>query len=539
MGFFEKRLPLPATQAQDRGKAATAAGIEIVGMGKRFGSVTALDDVSLHIKPGEFHALLGENGAGKSTLVKCLIGFYTPDSGQIVINGRETVIATPKDADAVKIGMVYQHFTLIPSMSVAENVVLARCDLPRVIDWQTEKETIRRFVDSMPFKMDLNARVSSLSAGEKQKVEILKQLYLERRFLILDEPTSVLTPSEADDILGMLKQLCARKELTVLLITHKFREVKKFADAVSVLRKGRYIGTRMVDGVGEDTLATMMIGAAPEIPVLTRESNSIPGPARLRVEGLTVNNDEGVAAVRTVDLCVHPGEIVGIAGVSGNGQRELVEALLGQRPVDRGRVRMNEEPYGGSREEMRRHRLYSLPEEPLKNACVPGMSVSDNVSLRNFDLSPFASGIWMRRKRRQGQADAYIKNFNVKCDGSQARIDTLSGGNVQRAILARELSHPVDVLIVANPVFGLDFAAVAEIHGRIMAARNNGAAVLLISEDLDELLILADRIDVMSEGKVVFSAQRADFDVQQIGRYMAGGVMRVEACDPSGPNRNK
>jgi simple sugar transport system ATP-binding protein len=499
-----------------------AIAIELLGMSKHFGPLAALDDVSLKVEAGDFHALLGENGAGKSTLVKCLVGFYHPDEGQIMINGRETPIASPKDADAAHIGMVYQHFTLIPSMTVAENLVIAKGKLPATINWKAERAALDVFMRAVPFKIDLDADASSLAAGEKQKVEIIKQLFLRRRFLILDEPTSVLTPSEADEILGLLRDLCARGELTVLLITHKFREVMAFANTVSVLRRGRFIGSKKTAQVTQQTLAEMMVGDTPPAPNLARSPVDAAAAPRLAIEGLQVRGDKGPLAVRNVRIAVKPGEIVGIAGVSGNGQRELVETLLGQRDREAGSVTVHGGPYTASREEIRRHKLYSLPEEPLKNASVAGMSVADNMALRNFDVAPLACGIWLRKTPQAEQARRYVTDFNVKCAGIGARIDTLSGGNVQRTVLARELSQTVEVLIVANPVFGLDFAAVAETYSRIMAARNAGAAVLLISEDLDELLTLADRIVVMSEGELVHEVERENFNVPEIGRYMAG-----------------
>lgn len=503
---------------------ASALSIEVVGMRKQFGALVALDDVSINIRAGDFHAVLGENGAGKSTLVKCLVGFYTQDAGQILIDGRETVIASPKDADTARIGMVYQHFTLIPSMTVAENLVIAKGNLPSRIDWKAERAALDLFMQTVPFAINLDAYASTLAAGEKQKVEILKQLYLRRRFLILDEPTSVLTPAEADEILGLLRNLCKNDVLTVLLITHKFREVTAFCDTVSVLRRGRHIGTMAASDVTVDQIAEMMVGEAPPAPNLLR-SATYPQPARLEIDRLQVRGDKGTLAVRDLSLAIRPGEIVGIAGVSGNGQRELVEALSGQRAIAGGSVSIGGAPYHATREEMRRQRVYSLPEEPLKNACVPSMSVAANMALRSFDIAPLARGVWLRNAHRDAQAVDYIGAFNVKCAGIDARIDTLSGGNVQRAVLARELSREVDVLIVANPVFGLDFAAVAETWSRLMAVRNGGTAVLLISEDIDELLTLADRIVVMSEGELVYEVPRAEFNLNVIGRYMAGHAL--------------
>ncbi len=509
-----------------------ALGLEITGMTKRFGAFTALEEVSIRVAPGSLHALLGENGAGKSTLVKCIVGFHPPDSGQIQVDGHEQAIRSPHDAHSLGIGMVYQHFTLVPSMTVAENLVMSRGDVPAVLDWSKERARLAAFMDTVPFRVPLDRPVSQLAVGEKQKVEILKQLYLQRRFMILDEPTSVLTPAEADEVLGMVKGLARAGQVTVLMITHKFREVTGFADEVSVLRRGRLAGSGRVAALTPAQMAGMMVGER-ELPQgrsqdddavqasLPRAQGTDAAP-RLVLNELVVESDIGQPAVNRVSLAVRPGEILGIAGVSGNGQRELVQALVGQRAPRSGEIRVDGTPYRATRAEMRRHRVYSLPEEPLRNACVPRMSVAENMAFRNFDLAPLASGFWLRRGAMLAQAARWIGEFGVKTRGPGAAIGTLSGGNVQRAVLARELSWPVSVLIVANPVFGLDFAAVAEIHARILAARAAGAAVLLVSEDLDELLELSDRLVVISEGRLVHETATASADIDVIGRCMAG-----------------
>jgi len=506
------------------GEGGPALDVEMIGMTKRFGAFTALDDVSIKIAPGSFHTLLGENGAGKSTLVKCLIGYYPPDAGQIIAGRRERVIRSPHDAHALGIGMVYQHFTLVPSMTVAENLVMACDDVPALVRWRRERERLNAFMADVPFRVDLDRPVARLAAGEKQKVEILKQLYLRRRFMILDEPTSVLTPSEADEVLGMLWKMTRAGQVTVLMITHKFREVLAFADTVSVLRRGRLVGGGPLAELDAARLAEMMVGTR-EIPQAHAgkvESGPRPAAPRVAIRDLQVEDDAGLPAVRGVSLTVAAGEIVGIAGVSGNGQRELVEALVGQRVPTAGEVRMDGDPYRALRRQIRRHHAFSLPEEPLRNACVPGMSVAENMALRNFDQAPLATGPWLRRAAVRTQAERWIGEFRVKTRGPDAPIATLSGGNVQRAVLARELSDAVSVLIAANPVFGLDFAAVAEIHDRILAARNGGAAVLLVSEDLDELLELSDRILVMFGGRIVHETTAARADIAVIGPCMAG-----------------
>ncbi|WP_050886441.1 ABC transporter ATP-binding protein [Bradyrhizobium sp. STM 3843] len=490
-------------------------------MTMRFGDFTALDNVELKVRPGSFHALLGENGAGKSTLVKCIMGYYHPTEGAILIGGRERAVHNPKDAHALGLGMVYQHFTLVPAMTVAENLVLARDHVPAVVDWTKERDELAFFLSRMPFQVPLNAKVADISAGERQKCEILKQLYLKRRFLILDEPTSVLTPGEADEVLGMLKAMVQAGDLTILMITHKFREVMAFADEVTILRRGKLAGRGPVTELTPDDMARMMIGAEQLTvqPARTGEAGTI----RLELDSICARDDAGEIAVSDLSLAVRAGEIVGIAGVSGNGQRQLVEVLAGQREADSGAIRVSGEAYHAEREEMRRHKMSLLPEEPLKNACVGGMSVADNIALREFDRAPFArSSWWLSRTAFRDNAKQKIARYKIKTRTPETPIAALSGGNVQRAVLARELGHDVEVLVAANPCFGLDFAAVAQIHAEIMAARNRGAAVLLVSEDLDELLELSDRLVVMFHGRLVYETRASDADLTEIGRHMAG-----------------
>jgi len=489
--------------------------------------------VSIKVRPGTVHALLGENGAGKSTLVKGLVGYGLLDEGQISADGREVHIASPRDAQALGIGMVYQHFTLASGLSVEENLLLARGSLPWKIDWTAEREALNAFMQRMPFRLPLDAPVSGLAAGEKQKLEILKQLYLKQRFLILDEPTSVLTPQEADEVLGLMRDLTTRGELTVLMITHKFREVMAYADDVTVLRKGRQVGTSAVSATSRDALAGLMMGAAETRDTAVMDAVNAERVARkpvdpaarirLAMRDISIDDDRGHAAVRSASLAVRSGEILGIAGVSGNGQKEMVEALVGQRRVKTGEMEIAGDAYHATREEMTRRRVFAIPEEPLKNACVANMSVAQNLALRDFDRTPLRRGGWrLDRRAMRDRAAHLIDDFNVRPPLPERAIGTLSGGNVQRAVLARELGQPVDVLIVANPVFGLDFASVADIHARIMAARDAGAAVLLVSEDLDELLELADRIVVIAEGELVYETPAASAERATLGHYMAG-----------------
>jgi ABC-type uncharacterized transport system ATPase subunit len=501
---------------------APPPALEAIGLDKSFGSFRALQDVSLRLAPGSFHALLGENGAGKSTLVKCIMGYHQPDAGRLLVDGREVQVRNPRQAQRLGIGMVYQHFTLVPNMTVAENLVLARSSLPFVVDWKSEQRALGAFLERTPFRVPLQAPVRTLAAGEKQKVEILKQLYLQSRVVILDEPTSVLTPGEADEVLGLLRTMARAGEISVLIITHKFREVTSFADEVTVLRRGRLAGGGPVGTLGTSAMAEMMVGAAPEGGAARRAQRK-PGDPRLRVDTISAEDDLGIPALAGVSFDVRAGEIVGIAAVAGNGQEELVEVLAGQRAATAGTLYVHGEEYRAGRDEIRRHRVRCLPEEPLRNACVPTMSVAENIAFRDFDRPPCTVGrVGLRPRAIRDRARQVIAEYKIKASSPDAPISSLSGGNVQRAVLARELGGAVEVLIAANPCMGLDFAAVAEIHGRLLEARNQGAAVLLVSADLDEVFALADRILVMSEGRIVHETPIDSAEVAVIGRHMAG-----------------
>ena len=500
-----------------------AVGVETIGMTMRFGSFTALDDVSIKIPAGSFHALLGENGAGKSTLVKCMMGFYHPTDGELLVDGREVPIASPKDASALGLGMVYQHFTLVPSLTGAENLVISRENVPRVIDWGKERADLAKFMESMPFKLPLDALVRDLAAGEKQKLEIIKQLYLGRSFLVLDEPTSVLTPGEATEVLGLVRGLTERGELTVLMISHKFHEVTAFADDVTVLRKGRLTGTGKVSALGHKAMAAMMIGDQPIAVLDSRLATRSDAESVLAIKSLQAPDRTGLKSIRVDDLDIRSGEIVGIAGISGNGQKEFLEVLAGQRQRNGGEVKVKGVPYGASRTESRRLNVRFIPEEPLRNACAPKMTVAENLAFRTFDINQSGKAVsWISAAAIKAYAARLVEQFKVKTASLSSPIAALSGGNVQRAVLARELTGDVDLLIVSNPCFGLDFSAVAEIRARIMKARNQGAGVLLLSEDLDELLELSDRIFVMSDGALVYETPIATANVQTIGAHMAG-----------------
>ncbi|WP_223423515.1 ABC transporter ATP-binding protein [Tateyamaria pelophila] len=497
-----------------------AIEVETLHMTMRFGAFTALDDCSIHIKPGSFHALLGENGAGKSTLVKCMMGFYHATSGEMLVNRKEARIADPKAAHTLGLGMVYQHFTLVPSLTAAENLVISREDAPQVINWRAERAALQAFMAKMPFQVPLDQPVRALAAGEKQKLEILKQLYLGRRFLILDEPTSVLTPDEADEVLGHVRKLCEDGIISVLMITHKFREVTAYADEVSVLRRGKLVGSGKVSDLTHADMAAMMMGDATLAEPGERTGGA--GAPVLQVQGVRAQDRSGHKGIEIANLTVHAGEIVGIAGISGNGQMELMEILTGQRALLSGQVLVQGAPYGASRKEAFSNRVRYLPEEPLQNACAPRMSVTENIAFRSFDVHDGSKRFWLSPRDMRDRAANLVSAFKVKTASLDSPVQSLSGGNVQRAVLARELSGEVDLLVISNPCFGLDFSAVSEIRARIMSARNKNAAILLMSEDLDEIMELSDRVLVMSEGRIAHDTPIAEADIATIGHYMGG-----------------
>jgi simple sugar transport system ATP-binding protein len=405
----------------------------------------------------------------------------------------------------------------------AENLVMARAHLPAVLDWRKEEQALRAFMERMPFQIEPTRPVRTLAAGERQKLEILKQLYLGNRILILDEPTSVLTPGEADEVLGLLRDMAKAREISILMISHKFREVTSFAGEVTVLRRGRVAGQGKVADLTPAEMARMMVGG--EVP---RGSSArverAPGETRLSLRSVQAVDDRGIGVLNGVTLDVRAGEIVGIAGVSGNGQDELLEVIAGQRTLSSGSIVVDGAPYHGTRDQARASKLRCLPEEPLRNACVPTMSVAENIGFRGYDRPPFTTlGGWLvKRDALRKHAAEAVTAFGIKTPTVDTPMARLSGGNVQRSVLARELQGDPRVLVVANPCFGLDFAAVAFIRTRLLEARNAGVAVLLISADLDEVFALADRILVISSGKIAYETPIAAAEVATIGKHMAG-----------------
>jgi ABC-type uncharacterized transport system ATPase subunit len=495
--------------------------VEVLEVSKRFGAVRALDAVSLTVRPGSFHAIIGENGAGKSTVAKCMLGVYSPDAGEVRVDGVR--ISGPAQARGLGVGMVFQQFKLIPSLTVAENLILAREDLPAFPQWRELRAGLRRFLQTSPFTVDLDAKVAHLAAGQKQKVEILKQLYLETKILILDEPTSVLTPAESEEVMTAVSALVKKGSLSVVLISHRFPEVMNFADEVTVMRGGRVVISLPVKQTNPAQLAEYMMGQSRPPQPLTKTSFPAGRPA-LEIDRLVVKGDTGLVAVDRVNLSVSPGEILGVAGVSGNGQRELVQAIAGQRSIESGSIRAFGEAFHPNRSSIRKTKLFTIPEEPLQNATVPAMSVAENLALRRFDQPPVARGRWfLHRGAMRDAALTVIQAFSIRPPDPEVSARSLSGGNLQKAVMGRDLmAGDAAILVVANPCMGLDFLATASLHNRLVEMRNRGGALLVVSEDLDELVELADRIVVMSGGRIAYETHSSKLDRTVIGSHFGG-----------------
>jgi simple sugar transport system ATP-binding protein len=497
--------------------------VEMRGIVKRFPGVLANAGVNLDVYAGEVHSLLGENGAGKSTLMRQLYGMYQPNEGQILIDGAPHVFHSPADAIRVGIGMIHQHFMLVPTLTVAENVALGlkssrepRLDLDKV------SAQVAELAKTYGLKVNPADYVWQLSVGEQQRVEIIKALYRGANVIILDEPTAVLTPQEVRDLFVTLKRMVSEGHALVF-ISHKLHEVMEISDRVTVLRDGRLIGTRPAAGVTRDALVAMMVGRAVK-PLTPQPLHA--GDARLKVTGLRAIGDRGVEALAGVDLEVRAGEIVGLAGVSGNGQRELAQCLAGLRPVTTGRITINgqEMTHAPLRARMEAGQAY-IPEERMRDGAIRDFSVQENIFLHEHASPRFTRGVFLDFGKMAAHARGLVNEFAVKTPGLATPIKNLSGGNIQKLILARELSRQPKILIAAQPTRGVDIGATEYIHQRLMEQRADGTAILLISEDLDEIRSLSDRIAVIYEGRIMGVVERGRATVEQIGLMMAGEPM--------------
>jgi len=498
-----------------------SALLEVTGVTKRYPGVVANDNVSLTVNAGEVVALLGENGAGKSTLLKAVFGLIKPDSGEIKIGGTPIVFGDTAGVISRGVGMVHQHFQLVPVMTVAENLILG--DEPKrglFINQKAARQEIITLSKRYGLEVDPDAVIEDLPVGMQQRVEILKALRKDVKLLILDEPTAVLTPQEIDELLGVIRNL-AKSGVGVVLITHKLHEVMAVADRVVVLRGGKLVGTTTPKETNEAGLAQMMVGRSVVLQVNRTEAKR--GAVVLEVKGLQVRDDRKILSVKGVDLTLHKGEILGVAGVEGNGQRELVEAICGMRHREAGQVLIN----GVATKDMAPHAVHEagishVPEDREKHGLVANYTIADNLVLNQFDQAPFAKG-WVRNLGEVAKnAEQLVEKFDIRTPSAFNNASSLSGGNKQKVVVARELSQDLPVLIAAQPTRGVDVGSIEFIHNQLISARDNGAGVLLVSAELDEILSLSDRIAVMSGGKIVAIVDSKDADRNYIGRLMAG-----------------
>ena len=496
--------------------------LELKGITKRFGTLVANDAIDLVVESGQIHSLLGENGAGKSTLMNVLYGLYKADAGQILLDGKPVEFAGPGDAMAAGIGMVHQHFMLIPVFTVAENVALGHEPTTRggVLDLDAARALVRKISDRFGFDVDPDALVEDLPVGVQQRVEIIKSLARDAKVLVLDEPTAVLTPQETDELMDIMRGL-AKSGTSIVFITHKLREVKAVADKITVIRQGRVVGEAKPSTETAE-LASMMVGR--DVGLTVDKKIADPGKVVLSVSDLSVLDDRDQRAVDHVSFEVRAGEILAIAGVQGNGQTELAEAILGLRAIH-----SNEGEISISGSSVRGKTVRSIlekgvgyvPEDRQKNGLISEFSIAENLMLNGSFTKPYAKGLGIAFATRARLADERVKEFDVRTTSALTPAGKLSGGNQQKVVLARELSREVDLLIVSQPTRGVDVGSIEFIHERLVEERNAGKAVLLISTELDEVISLADRIAVMYRGRIVGIVD-AKTDRAKLGQMMAG-----------------
>lgn len=506
--------------------------VELTGITKRYGDLVANDGVDLSVRRGSIHALLGENGAGKSTLMNILYGMVRPDSGTITVDGIERVFSSPADAIAARVGMVHQHFMIAPSMTVAENVLAGAFPrrfrlLDRSRGYREVEETAQRF----GFMVNPRARAGDLSVGELQRVEIVKALVRGASILVLDEPTAVLTPQEVDELSDRLRALAAGG-VSIVLITHKLREVLSTCDRSTVMRGGRVVGSLETAGTDAKMLTEMMVG---RLPTSTWHRGGAPGEPVMVVKGVNVLDDRGAKAVNAVDLAVRAGQIVGVAGVEGNGQSQLVEALTGLRRVESGSVTVaGRDVTNASPRAVRDAGLGHIPEDRVKRGVAAAASVRDNTILGVHRRPPHARWGVMRERRSTAYARRLIDDFAIAVQGPLTPVGTLSGGNMQKVVVARELATSPRVVVAAQPTRGVDVGSIEFIHRQLVTLRDAGVGILLVSAELEELLALSDVLHVMYEGSLVATFDPGAVTEQELGAAMAGHVTE-NPSPPAGP----
>jgi len=503
--------------------------LEMRGITKRYPGVLANDAIDLDLRPGEIHALLGENGAGKSTLMNILYGLAVPDAGSILIDGEPVEILGPHDAIDRGINMVHQHFMLVPVLTVAENIILGEETManPVFIDEKEASRRIKAFGEQFGFDIDPDARIDTLSVGAQQRVEILKALYRKARILVLDEPTAVLTPQETEEIFAVLRRL-ATDGHSIIFISHKLYEVLEIADRITIIRRGKVVGQRIPAETNEGDLAELMVGRNVQLTVDRGESH--PTDVVLAVKGLRAKDDRGREVVRGVDLEIRAGETLGIAGVAGNGQDELVEVLTGLRKPSDGTVVMGgTDVTGWSSRQLYEAGLAHVPGDRHRWAMIMSFPLEDNLVLTSYYRPPFARGF----VRQDGAIDAWakelIERFDIRTPSATVAAETLSGGNQQKAVVAREFSGEPTMLVLDQPTRGLDVGSIEFIHNRAIEMRDAGAAILLVSAELDEVLELSDRIAVMYRGELVATLDGRGANKEEVGLLMATGRREPDA----------
>ena len=510
-------------------ETVSAPALEMRGITKRYPGVVANDGIDLEVRPGEIHALLGENGAGKSTLMNILYGLATPDEGQILLDGTPVAIAGPSDAIARGISMVHQHFMLIPVLTVAENILLGEETManPVFLDRNEARRRIIELGQRFGFEIDPDTKVEALSVGWQQRVEILKALYRDARILVLDEPTAVLTPQETTEIFAVLRRL-AEAGHSIIFISHKLYEVLEIADRITVIRRGKVVGSRIPSETNEEDLAELMVGRNVQLVVDRGESH--PGASSFVISDLHVNDDRGHEAVKGVSFEVRTGEILGIAGVAGNGQEQLVEALTGLRQPSGGRVELTGSTVTGrGPRHLQRAGMSFVPGDRQRFGLVLAFSVEDNLVLTQYDEPPYARGFVRNETAIDAWAKQAIAEYDIRTPSPNVPAGTLSGGNQQKVIVAREFSREPVALVLDQPTRGLDVGSIEFIHKQVIAKRDAGAAILLVSAELDEVLELSDRIAVMYRGEIVAMLDGPTFEREDVGLLMATG--RREAVE--------
>ena len=504
--------------------------IEMREITKKFGDFVANDKINLQLRKGEIHALLGENGAGKSTLMNMLAGLLEPTSGDIVVNGKTVNLDSPSKAASLGIGMVHQHFMLVEAFTVAENIILgSETTKHGVLDLKKASQDILELSKKYGLAVDPNAKVEDISVGAQQRVEILKTLYRGADILIFDEPTAVLTPAEIEELMTIMKNL-ANEGKSIILITHKLDEIRAVSDRVTVIRRGKSIETVEIGGATNQDLAEMMVGRS--VSFKTEKGPSEPKEVVLSIENLVVNENRGVPAVKNLSLELRAGEVVGIAGIDGNGQSELIQAITGLRKVKSGSIKIKGKDVVGLRpRQITEMNVGHVPEDRHRDGLVLDMMISENIALQTYYKEPLSKNGILNYPNITSYAKKLMEEFDVRAASEVVPAKALSGGNQQKAIIAREIDRDPDLLIVSQPTRGLDVGAIEYIHKRLIQERDNGKAVLVVSFELDEILNVSDRIAVIHDGKIQGIVTPETTNKQELGILMAGGQVKEEASN--------